>query len=769
MNKKLFMALTASLLSTSVLAVEPFVVSDIRVEGIQRTEAGTVFNYLPVKVGDTFTDEKGSEALKALYATGFFKDVRIESEGTVLVVFVDERPAIAQIDFVGMKEFEPDQIKKGLKDVGFSESRIFDRAVLDKAEQELKRQYLARGKYAVQIKTTVTPLERNRVGINFDINEGSVAKIREINIVGAKAFSEKTLTSLFVQQTPSWTTWYTKNDQYSKQKLAADLETLQSYYFDHGYLEFTVESTQVTISPDKNDIFITVNINEGKRFIISSVKLAGDLTLSEDEFRKLVKIKPGEIFSRKLLIESTKAISDRLGEEGYAFANVNASPEINKEKQQVAFTIFVDPGRRTYVNRINISGNSRTRDEVIRREFRQMEGAWFDAEKVKLSRERVDKLGYFQEVTVETPAVPGTTDQVDVNLRVEERPTGNLSLGIGGDRSNGVVFSGGFAQDNLFGSGKNLAVNLNTAKTNRNISLSYTNPYFTIDGISQGFNVYHRTLDASHYDVSNYKTTSTGGGINFGYPISERQTIVFGMAVDSTKLEINQNNKQSPKRYVDFVAENGSTNLSIPLTVSWTKDSKDSFIYPTEGTMQRLGLEVAVPGGDLQYYRASYLVQHFMPLSSSLTLMGGLDLGYADGYSNSTLPFYKNYYVGGINSLRGYATGGIGPRDYNADGTVSNDHTGGNAKAVGTVELLFPMPGMGQDKSFRLSTFVDIGQLWTNADNVYKGDSGLRYSAGLALAWTSPLGPLKFSIAQPLNKGDGDKVENFQFQLGTTF
>ncbi|MDX9707831.1 MAG: outer membrane protein assembly factor BamA, partial [Azospira sp.] len=481
MKKHLLAGLIAALAATGASAFEPFSIKDIRVEGIQRTEAGTVFSYLPVKVGDTMTGEKAAQSIKALFATGFFKDVRMEVEGDVLVVVIEERPAIYTIDFVGLKEFDKDQLKKALRDNGIAEGRIFDRATLERAEQELKRQYLSRGKYAVNIATTTTPLERNRVAINFNVDEGETASIKQINLVGVTAFKEKDLLELFQLRTPNWISWYTKSDQYSRQKLSADLESLRSHYLNRGYLEFNVDSTQVSISPDKKDIYITVSVTEGERFMVSSVKLAGDLLLPENELRRLVRLKAGDVFSRELLNETTKAISDRLGAQGYAFANVNAAPEVDKEKRQVAFTVFIDPGKRVYVRRINITGNTKTRDEVVRQEMRQIEGAWYDADKVQRSRERVDKTDYFSEVNIETPPVPGTADQVDVNVAVTEKNTGNISLGAGYGQSEGLILSGAISQANLFGSGKFASLSLNTGKINRVVAFSYTDPYFTVD------------------------------------------------------------------------------------------------------------------------------------------------------------------------------------------------------------------------------------------------------------------------------------------------
>jgi outer membrane protein insertion porin family len=731
------------------------------VEGIQRTEAGTVFGYLPVKVGETLNDEKAAQSIKALFATGFFKDVRVEVEKDVMVVVVQERPAVATINFVGLKEFDKDVIIKALKETGIAEGRIFDRALLEKAEQELKRQYLTRGKYAANITTTVTPLERNRVGINFNIEEGSAAKIKQINIIGAKAFREKELLGLFELTTPGLLTWYTKNDQYSRQKLSADLEKLKSFYMNQGYLEFAVESTQVSISPDKQDVYITANISEGERYQVSSVKVAGDFSLAEDELKKLVLIKPGDVFSREKLNDTTKAISDRLGKEGYAFANVNAAPEIDKEKHKVAFTIFVDPGKRVYVRRINVTGNTKTRDEVIRREMRQMEGGWYDADKVTASKQRVDKLGFFSEVAVETPAVSGTSDQLDVNVNVTEKPTGNLMLGVGTSSTDKVILSGSIAQNNFMGSGNNVAIQVNSAKTYRTYVFSYTNPYFTQDGVSQGFDVYHRTFNTTSTTLAYYSSSSTGGAIRFGFPIGEKESIGVGLGLDSTSIKTYE---QTPQYYKDYVTRFGETNLSVPLTLSWASDGKDSYFFPTKGTFQRASLEVAVPGGDLTYYRASYQLQHFIPLNSKFTLMMNGEYGMANGYGQSGLPFFKNYYAGGVTSVRGYKASSLGPI-YTDPTTTTQYRLGGNRRVVGNAELLWSLPGM--DKSFRMGWFVDGGQVYGTDEKVDLAD--LRYSTGLTAAWISPIGPLKFSIGKPLNKKEGDKVEAFQFQMGTTF
>lgn len=762
MNKTLLAVLVGGLLSTTAYAFEPFTVKDIRVEGIQRTEAGTVFSYLPVRVGDTLNDEQAAQAIKALFATGFFKDVRIEIDGNVLVVVVQERPAIAKIDFVGMKEFEKEKIEKALKESGVAEGRIFDRSALERSEQELKRQYLSRGRYSVVITTTVTPLERNRVGINFNIEEGAAAKIRQINIVGAKDFSEKDLLDLFQLSTPGWLTWYTKNDQYSRQKLSADIEKLSSHYLNRGYLEFAVESSQVSISPDKQDVYITLNIKEGGRYRISSIKLAGELIVPEAELRQLFKLRPGEVFSREKLNESIKAVSDRLGREGYAFANVNAAPDLDKEKNLVAFTVFIDPGKRVYVRRVNISGNTKTRDEVIRREMRQMEGGWYDAEKVKLSRERIDKTDLFKDVTIDTPAVAGTPDQLDVNVNIEEKPSGNLMIGAGFSSSEKVTLSGSISQNNIFGSGKNVTAQVSTSKVNRIYSLSYTDPYFTVDGISQGFDIYHKKLDPTSLDVGWYRSKSTGAGVRWGFPIGEKESLSVGVAVDNTSIETNA--LLSPQIYIDFVKKYGRSNLTLPVSFGWGIDGRDSALYPTRGTVHRAGLEVTGPGSELKYYRANYQFQHYAPLTKQMTLALNAEFGYGNGFGNKGgLPFYKNFYAGGIGSVRGYGTSSLGPKIRNPDG--SEETIGGNRRVVGNVELLFALPGF--DRSLRLGTFIDAGQVFASHEKMKVAD--IRYSAGVSLFWSSPLGPLKFSIAQPMNKKNGDKIERFQFTMGSSF
>ena len=757
MKNALRAAIVLLVLSGPTWAVEPFVVRDIRVEGIQRIEPGTVFSYLPVKVGDTLTDARAAAAIRALFATGFFRDVRLEVQGSVLIVTLEERPAIASIEFSGMKEFEKDKVKQGLRDVGFQEGRIFDRSLLDQAEQELKRQYLTRGLYGVEITTTVTPLERNRVAINFSLNEGDVARIKRINIVGNLEFPEDELLSVVQLRTPGMFTGITKSDQYSRQKLQADLESLRSFYLNRGYLEFNIDSTQVSITPDRRDIYITVNISEGQKYEVADVNLGGELLVSESELRPLITIKSGETFSREKLTESSKAITERLGRDGYAFANVNANPDIDKEKRKVSFTFLIDPGRRVYVRRINIVGNTRTRDEVIRREMRQLEGSFFDGQKLQLSKQRVDKTNYFAEVELETPAVPGTTDQVDVTVRVKEKPTGAVLLGVGFSSVDRLIIQASIQQSNFLGTGNTMGLQVATGTVNKVASFSFTDPYYTVDGVSRGFDVYRRDVDGSSLGV-NYGTSTSGGAVRFGVPFTEYETLFFGLGAENVRLRLDSN---SPLRYLQFQNQFGSTYDALIATAGWVRDTRDSAIWPTRGNVERANLEVGTPLAELEYWKYTYTHQYFYPYTRALTvvLTGELDSG--NGYSGKPMPFFKNYYSGGMGSVRGYQTASLGPRDI--DGT----YLGGNRKVNASMEVLFPVPGTTLDRSMRLGAFIDAGQIYGADEKMNLAQ--MRASAGLSFAWNSPVGPMKFSFARPLNDKPGDNIQQFQFALGQVF
>ncbi len=765
--------LLVGLYTSSVLAMEPFVVRDIRVEGIQRTEAGTVFNYLPVKTGETMDDDKAAQAIKALYATGFFKDVRLEAEGDVLVVAVQERPAIAQIAFSGNKSFPSDKMKEGLKQIGLSEGMIFDRSMLDKAEQEIKRQYLSQGKYGATVKAVVSPLERNRVAVSFNIEEGAVSKIRAINIVGNQAFDQDELRAQFNLSTPGWMSWWTKDDQYSKQKLTADIEALKSFYMNQGYLEFNVDSTQVSITPDKRDIYITLNITEGEKYTVTDVKMAGEMLVPEDELRTLVTVQPGEVFNREKLTESSKAIGDRLGNDGYAFSNVNAVPEVDKEKKTVAFTFFVDPGRRVYVRRINLTGNTRTRDEVLRREMRQLESSWYGADKIDRSKKRLERLGFFSDVNVETPAVPGTADQVDLNIDVTEKSTGSVMFGAGLSSAEGVVLGVTVNQNNFLGTGNRVSAQVNTGKINTTYSLSYTDPYFTADGVSRGFDVYRKDVDSSSLNVGTYETSSYGAGVRFGVPLNERDFVNFGLTFDYTSIDLTGS---SPIRYQKYCGNtSGCENYTLRTDLGWTHDTRDNILFPNRGVLQKLTGEVGLPGLDQEYYKIKYQHTWYKDVTKNITFMLNGEVGFGGSLGDKDFPFLKNFYAGGANSVRGFDTSSIGPRSW--DSTNQRDYSvGGTRMVVGNAELFFPVPYLKDAKQFRLSAFVDAGSVWgdeVDAEATANSCSGvsdcLRFSTGVGVSWYSPFGPIKVVLAKPLNEKDGDKTQMLQFQMGNQF
>ncbi|MGA9032172.1 MAG: outer membrane protein assembly factor BamA [Sulfuricaulis sp.] len=734
-------------------------IKDIRVDGVQRISAGTVFNYLPVKVGDTLTEQRSQEAVRALFKTGFFRDVRLERDKNVLIVEVIERPSIAGIKIAGTKEMSEEDLKKGLKEIGLAEGRVFNKSLLDRVEQELRQQYFARGYYAVTIRPTVTPLERNRVDINIEVAEGKVARIREMNLVGNHLFSDKKLLKLFTLGPKPWYAFFSSRDKYSKQQLAGDLESLRNFYQDQGFLEFTIDSTQVSISPDKERIYITVNITEGKKYTVTGFKLAGTFVVPEKDLSDLISVKAGGVFSRKEVTESTKKMSDRLANDGYAFANVNAIPDVDKEKSQVSFTFFVDPGRRVYVRRINFAGNVTTRDEVLRREMRQMEGGWYNAEKIQRSRVRLQRLGFFDDVNVETPAVPGVADQVDVNVNVKERATGNMMLGVGYSDTDGLLFNASVTQSNLFGTGKELGASFDNSRSVTNFNVRYVNPYYTQDGISRGFNIFSTSVDAAAANTAAYNAESQGVGVFFGFPLSEDNKIDVGFDVEKINLITNSTSAQVAQ---DFVAANGSSNIVPKMTLGWSHDTLDSLLLPTSGTLQRFAAEIAIPGGDIEYYKLTYTLGRYWPLSETYTFKARTELGYGNGYGGTdTLPFYKNFFAGGSGTVRGYSSRSLGPKDT----LPPHDPIGGDRRVLLNMELLFPLPGMPRDnKSMRMSLFTDGGMVYGPGEQMDLGQ--LRYSSGLAFNWYSPVGPLSFSYAIPLNDKPGDRTESFQFTLG---
>ena len=749
-------ALASALHAGSAWAVEPFVLKDIRVEGLQRSDAGTVFASLPFRIGDTYTDEKGAAGLRALFATGLYKDVRIDVDSGVVVVIVEERPVIANIDFVGMKEFDKEALSKSLKDFGIGDGQPFDKALADRAEQELKRQYLTRSLYGAEVVTTVTPQDRNRVNLTFTITEGSPAKIREIRIVGNKVFSESTLKGLFDLNDGGWLNFYTKADRYSRAKLDADLETLRAYYLDRGYLEFSVESTQVAISPDKEDITATINIREGQLYTVTGVKLEGDYLGKEPDFRTLVRIKPGEPYRAESVTQTTRDMADRFGTFGYAFAKVEARPDIDRANGRVSLTIVADPARRVYVRRVNVSGNTKTRDEVIRREFRQFESSWYDGRKIKLSRDRVDRLGFFSEVSVDSNEVPGTPDQVDLTITVKEKQTGNLSLGAGFSSADKVSLTASVKQENIFGSGNYLGFEVNTSKYSRTLVLSTVDPYFTVDGISRAIDVYYRTQKPLNSQGEEYQLVTPGASIRFGVPFSEYDTVFFGIGFERTDIR----GSRLPNNYFLYRELYGATSNSLPITVGWARDSRDSALVPNDGRLVSANVDWGI-AGDIKYWRLNSKYQQYYPITRRFTVAFNAEVGWGKGLGGKPYPIFKNFYGGGLGTVRGFDQNSLGPVD------VTGAFLGGNRRINVNTELYLPVPGTGNDRTLRIFTYLDAGNVWGEGQKL-TFDS-LRSSAGIGVTWVSPVGPLKVSYGKPIRKRPEDRLQPLQFQIGTAF
>lgn len=739
-------------------AVDPFTLRDIRVDGLQRTDPGTVFAALPFRVGDLYTEEKGAAAVRALFATGLFKDVRLQIEDEVIVVVVEERPIIGTVDFVGIKEFDKDTLIKALKDAGISEGQPYDRALIDRAEQEIKRQYLTRSLYGAEVVTTITPQDRNRVGVTFTTTEGEPAKIREIRILGSKAFREKDLLELLDQTTSGWFTWYTKRDRYSRTKLNADLETLRSHYTNRGYLEFAIESTQVTISPDKQSISIAITVREGQPYTVTAVKLGGELLGREDEMRALVSIQPGQPYRSEEVAATQKRISERFGTYGYAFARVEVRQNTNRETGQVELTLLGDPGRRVYVRRINIAGNTSTRDEVIRREFRQFESSWYDSAKIKLSKERIERIGYFKDVNVDTQEVPGTADQADLLATVTEKATGNFQIGAGYSSLERLTISGSLQKDNFLGSGHYLGLQVNSSRFNRNLTVSTVDPYFTPDGVSRAIDVFYRTAKPYNTQGETYELMTPGAAIRFGVPFSEYDTVFFGVGAEQTRIK---GSAALPNLYYLYRENFGSNSTAFPLTIGWARDQRDSVITPSRGRLQRINVELSL-AGDAQYSRTNLQYQQYIPFwNNKLTLGVNAELGIGAGLGSKPYPIFKNFYGGGLGSVRVFEQGSLGPVD------VTGAYIGGARRMNINTELYVPVPGTGNDKSLRIFGFGDVGNVWSDKEDITA--ESLRASAGLGLSWISPVGPLKISWGVPVRYRPQDRIQRFQFQIGTAF
>lgn len=753
----LMVVLASAAAGPNAWAVAPFVLKDIRVEGLQRTDPGTVFAALPFRIGDTYSDDKGSAALRSLFATGLFKDVRIEIEGAVAVVIVDERSIIGSVTFVGLKEFDKEPLLKSLKDAGIGEGLPFDKALVDRAEQEIKRQYLSRSLYGAEVVTTVTPLERNRVNVTFTMTEGDAAHIKDIRIVGAGAFSERTLLDLFELTPGGWFTWYSKSDRYSRSKLNADLEKLRAYYVNRGYLEFAIESTQVTISPDKQTISISISIKEGQPYTVTSVRLEGDYLGKEKEFQSYILLRPGQPYRGDAVTETAKRFQDLFGLYGYAFARIEPRPEINRGAAQVAVVFAAEPQRRVYVRRIEVAGNTRSRDEVVRREFRQLEGAWYDGGLIKLSKERVDRLGYFKDVEVETNEVPGSPDEVDLVVKVTEKPTGNLMVGAGYSNAEKFTFTASVKQDNAFGSGNYMGIEVNTSRYNRTLVVSTVDPYWTVDGISRAIDVFYRTSRPINSLGDAYDLKTPGAAVRFGVPFSEYDTVFMGVGIERTEIGASTG---IPLSYLNYRVLYGDKTNSFPITIGWARDARDSVLVPTAGRYQRVNFEWAA-AGDVRYLRTNLQYQEYWPLPLRMSVGVNAELGLGKGLGGKPFPVFKNFYGGGLGTVRAFEQGSLGVVD------PTGAYIGGAKRLNVNTELYFPVPGSGSDKSLRIFMFGDAGNVWREDEPVTA--ASLRASAGFGLSWISPVGPLKLSWGKPLRVQHNDRIQRFQFQIGTAF
>lgn len=786
------------MLGLAPLALADFTIQDIRVEGLQRTEPSTVFNYLPVKVGDNFSDERSEEIIRNLYATGFFDDVRVETLGNQVLLTVVERPTIATLNITGAKMLQNDAIKKNLEAFGLAQSQYFNQATLNQAIAGLKQEYMSRGKQSVEIKPTVTKLARNRVSIDIAVEEGKSTKITNIEFEGNEKYSDRKLMKQMSLSEGGMWTWLTKSNQFNEQKFAQDMQRVNDFYQNNGYFGFRILDTDIQTNEDKTQQTIKVVVDEGERFRWGKVRIEGDTReVPKEDLYKLLKMKEGKWYERQQMVTALEGIQNRMGSAGYAFSEVNVQPQPNPETKVVDFVLHIEPGRKVYVNEINITGNNKTRDEVIRRELRQMEAAPYDTSKLQRSKERVELLGYFDNVQFDAKPVAGTPDQVDLNMSLTERSTGSLDLSAGWVQDTGMVVSAGVAQDNLFGTGKSASARLSRSKTTLNGSLSFTDPYFTPDGVSLGYDIYGRKYDPRKASSSakQYQTTTVGGGLRMGVPITEYDRVNFGLAAEHLKVNTYTG---APKRYKEFMKDHTGSEIGsykgwlYKGNIGWGRNKTDNALWPTRGYMTGINGEVALPGSDLKYYTLTHNQTWFFPLSKDLTLMLGGEVGYGNSYGNTkTMPFFENFYGGGLGSVRGFESGTLGPKVYDEYGDKIS--YGGNRKANVSAELLFPMPGIKDARTVRLSVFADAGSVWdgktyTDSDNDTYYSTGatqnvygvgtshkstfkeeLRYSAGAAVTWLSPLGPMKFSYAYPIKKKEDDEIQRFQFQLGTTF
>ncbi|ALI05365.1 MULTISPECIES: outer membrane protein assembly factor BamA [Pseudomonas] len=788
MNFSRLLCSAALLLNVTLAHAQGFKISDIRINGLQRISAGSVFGALPLNVGDNADERRLVESTRALFKTGFFQDIQLGHDGDVLVITVVERPSIASIEIEGNKAISTEDLMKGLKQSGLAEGEIFQRATLEGVRNELQRQYVAQGRYSATVDTEVVPQPRNRVGLKVNINEGTVAAIQHINVVGNTVFPDEDLIDLFELKTTNWLSFFKNDDKYAREKLSGDLERLRSYYLDRGYINMDIASTQVSITPDKKHVYITVNVNEGEKYTVRDVKLSGDLKVPEDQVKSLLLVQKGQVFSRKLMTTTSELITRRLGNEGYTFANVNGVPQPHDEDHTVDITFAVDPGKRAYVNRINFRGNTKSEDEVLRREMRQMEGGWASTYLIDQSKTRLERLGFFKEVNVETPAVPGVDDQVDVNYSVEEQASGSISASVGFSQSAGLILGGSITQNNFLGTGNYASLGLTRSSYQSKYNIGFTDPYFTPDGVSLGYNAFYNATDYNEYyddDNSYYSINSYGAGTSLGYPINETSRLNVGVTVQHDSIEPGT---YSADEIYDFIAREGKDFTNFKANLGWSESTLNKGVLATRGHSQSLNLMATVPGSDLSFYKIDYTGQTFLPVSDTTSLRLHTKLGYGNSYgSTDGLPFYENYTAGGEGSVRGFESGTLGPRDTPATGTYASagqayysdrdtESLGGNILITGGVEYLFPLPFIKDNKSLRTSVFWDVGSVYS--DKCYlsttQGCDGvdlsqMASSVGVGVTWYSPLGPLSANIAFPVRTPDNADTQVFQFSLGQTF
>lgn len=766
------------LLYGSISMGDAFTISDIRIQGLQRVSAGTVFNLIPVNVGDTVDEITVRQLIRLIFKSGYFRDVRIARDENILIVSVAERPAIDSIELDGNKAIKSEALLEGLAQQGLKEGEIFKKSTLERVNLELERQYVSQGRYGATVSTESEELPRNRVAIKINIVEGKTAGIKQINLVGNKTYPQDELLDVLELKHPSLLSFYKNDDKYSREKLSGDIEKLESFYQDRGYVEFQIESTQVSITPDKQQVYITLNVDEGGKYTVADVELVGELNDVEPEaIKQLLLVSPGQTFSRARVTASEERITKALGNAGYTFASASGIPQVHDDGT-VDLRFFVDANKRAYVRRISFEGNTITQDEVLRRELRQMEGGWASTSLIDFSKVRLERLGFFKEVNVETPEVPGTEDQIDVNFSVEEQPSGSISATLGFAQGSGLILGAGYQENNVLGTGNSLGLNVSWSQFQKSVSFNYFNPYFTLDGISRGFNMFFRKTDFDKRNIARFSTDSIGAGLNFGFPIGETERINFGLNVEYTDIT---EGLFPALEISEFLAKEGSTFVNYKLNTSWSSSKLNRGLFPTAGRSQSLNLEVSVPGSDLTFYKVNYKGQIYFPLSSSWTFRLRTELGFAERYGDTdTVPFFEHFFSGGFGSVRGFKSNTLGPGTTPSpnDPFVTReggDPFGGNLLVEGSAELIFPLPFVEDQRQFRPVIFVDAGNVFnTNcpsvSQNCFDFDWGeLRYSAGIGVTWLAGLGPMTFAIAKPLNEGPFDRTEFFQFELGRTF